>query len=102
MVGLSLVRIIQTPYSITFISDRMGRIIFSFIRRIKGQQGELLQTGRSSAINIGLDQMNLIAVLASGNNLYLYINKHFVTNISDSTSRLGLIGVIAQITTQPK
>jgi len=62
---------------------------------IKGQQGELLQTGHSSAINTGLNQTNLIAVLASGNNLYLYINKQFVTNTSDSTSRSGLIGVIA-------
>jgi hypothetical protein len=62
---------------------------------IKGQQGVLLQTGHSSAINTGLNQTNLIAVLASGNNLYLYINKHFVTNISNSTSRSGLIGVIA-------
>lgn len=62
---------------------------------IKGQQGELLQTGHSSTINTGLNQTNLIAVLANGNNLYLYINKHFVTSISDSTSRSGLIGIIA-------
>ena len=62
---------------------------------IKGQQGELLQSGHSSAINTGLNQTNLIAVLASGNNLYLYINKQFVTNISDGNSRSGLIGVIA-------
>ncbi len=62
---------------------------------IKGQQGELLQTGHSSAINTGLNQTNLIAVLASGNDLYLYINKQFVTNISDGTSRSGLIGIIA-------
>jgi hypothetical protein len=62
---------------------------------IKGQHGVLLQTGHSSAINTGLNRTNLIAVLASSNNMYLYINNHFVTNISDSTSRSGLIGVIA-------
>jgi hypothetical protein len=68
---------------------------------IKGQQGELLQTGHSSAINTGINQSNLIAVLAIGNNLYLYINKQFVTTVRDSTSRSGLIGVIALPNTSP-
>lgn len=78
-----------------FYIEQDGSYNLFLYQGIKGQQGELLQTGHSSAINAGLNQTNLIAVLASGNNLYLYINKHFVTNVSDSTSRSGLIGVIA-------
>ena len=62
---------------------------------IKGQKGESLQTGHSSVINTGLNQPNLVAVLADGSNLYLYINKQFVTSVSDSTTTSGQIGIIA-------
>ena len=68
---------------------------------IKGQQGELLRTGHTSAINIGLNQQNLVAVLANGSSLYLYINKQFVTSAIASTSRSGQIGIIALPNTKP-
>jgi TIR domain len=61
----------------------------------KGHQGELLRSGRSSTINMGLNQANLLAVLARGSNLYLYINQKFITSVSDGASLSGLIGVIA-------
>jgi eukaryotic-like serine/threonine-protein kinase len=49
----------------------------------------------SSTINQGLNQTNLIAVIAQGSTIGLYVNHQFIDNIDDSTSSSGQIGVIA-------
>jgi hypothetical protein len=50
----------------------------------------------SSAIKIGLNQSNLIAVVARGSSFYLYVNKQYIARVSDSTSSSGDIALIAQ------
>ncbi len=60
-----------------------------------GSTGENLRSGSSSAIKTGLNQTNLIAVVASGSHIYLYVNKQFVTSVSESTFSSGQIGVQA-------
>jgi len=55
-----------------------------------------LGSGHSPAIKTGLNQTNLITVVAKGHNLYLYVNKQYVIGVSDSTYSQGEIGVLAQ------
>ncbi len=54
----------------------------------------LLASGRSPAIHIGLNQTNQIAVMAQEEKIFLFINKQFVTSVSDF-SESGEIGMIA-------
>ena len=61
----------------------------------EGSTPENLRSGPSSAIKTGFNQTNLIAVVASGSHLYLYVNKQFVTSVSESTFHSGQIGVQA-------
>ena len=55
---------------------------------------KILAGGTSSAINTGLNQPNLLAVIARGSTIYLYVNKQYLTSVSDSTSSVGAIGVV--------
>lgn len=54
-----------------------------------------LRSGSSSAIKTGLNQSNLIAVLAQANTIDLYVNMHYVTRAVDSTYEAGSLGVSA-------
>lgn len=47
----------------------------------------------SSVINTGLNQTNLLTVIAQGSNIDLYINKQYVYSLSDKTYSSGKIGV---------
>ncbi len=47
----------------------------------------------SSVINTGLNQTNLLTVIAQGSNIYMYINKQYVASLSDNTYSSGKIGV---------
>ena len=49
----------------------------------------------SPAIKTGINQTNLIAVVAKGSTLYLYINKQYIGSVSDSSYSSGLLGVFA-------
>jgi len=62
---------------------------------LQGDTAKNLASGPSSAIKTGFYQTNLIAVMANGSRLYLYVNKQFVTSVSESTFHSGQIGVQA-------
>jgi hypothetical protein len=49
----------------------------------------------SPAINTALNQINSIAVVAQGTELYMFINTVFVLSMNDNTSSQGSIGVAA-------
>ena len=49
----------------------------------------------SSAIKTGLNQPNLLTVVARGSHIYLYVNKQYLTDVSDSISSSGMIGLFA-------
>lgn len=66
-----------------------------------GTHDQLLRSGSSSFFKTGLNQTNLIAIVASGSNIYLYVNKQYVTSASDSTYNSGQIGVLAGNITVP-
>jgi hypothetical protein len=56
----------------------------------------LLTSGSSSAIKTGLNQPNLLTVIARAGNISLYVNQHYITSVNDSNRSSGLIGVFAQ------
>lgn len=60
------------------------------------QPGVLLSSGSNSAIKSGLNQPNLLTVIARGSNISLYVNQQYITSVNDSTRSSGLIGVFAQ------
>ena len=57
--------------------------------------------GTSPAIKTGLNQTNLIAVLANGNSLVLYVNKQQIASVNDGTYSQGQIGVIGESVQNP-
>lgn len=59
----------------------------------------VLVSGTSTVINTGLDQSNLLTVVAYGNHLYLYINKQPVASVTDSTNTTGQIALSGGTTT---
>lgn len=61
----------------------------------------VLNQGTNPAIKTGLNQTNLIAVVANGNSLVLYVNKQQIASVNDSTYSSGQIGVIAESVQNP-
>ncbi|MBV9231732.1 MAG: serine/threonine protein kinase [Chloroflexi bacterium] len=55
----------------------------------------------SSAIKTGLNQPNLLTVIAQGNRISLYINRQYVAQVSVSSPASGLMGVMALATPDP-
>lgn len=55
-----------------------------------------LTVGSSPSIHTGLNQPNLIAVVANGSNITLYVNHRQIAQVSDGTYSQGQIGVFAE------
>ena len=55
----------------------------------------LLNFRTSSAIHRGLNQLNVIAIVANGSKFDLYVNKQKIDNASDSTYVAGAVGLLA-------
>jgi serine/threonine protein kinase len=66
-----------------------------------GNNDKILASSPTSAIKTGLNRPNLLTIVANGQKLYLYVNKQFITSISDSNYTSGEIGVIADSDTHP-
>ncbi len=60
-----------------------------------------LKSGSNTAINTGLNQSNLISVVANGSNIDLYVNNQHIDSVSDSTYSQGEIGVAASSISNP-
>ncbi len=68
---------------------------------VSGSGGPSLKQGSSSAIEQGLNQTNLITVVAQGANITLYVNHQSLGSVTNSTYSHGLIGVYAVVYTRP-
>jgi serine/threonine protein kinase len=64
-------------------------------------QVKTLVSGSNPAIKTGLNQTNLLKVVARGPNITLYVNKQPIANVQDSLSSSGAIGVMAVDFTDP-
>jgi hypothetical protein len=62
---------------------------------IKNNASTTLTSGQSAAINTRPNAANLLTIVARGNNIFMYVNKQFVTNVTDGTYAAGQIGVFA-------
>jgi eukaryotic-like serine/threonine-protein kinase len=62
---------------------------------LAGQSNGKTIAGTSSAIHTGVNQTNLLTVVANGNNIYMYVNKELMAYVSDSSSSSGMIGFMA-------
>src|SRR5215471_3284125 len=56
---------------------------------------QVLQSGTSLTVKSGLNQSNLLAVVASGSNIDLYVNHQHIAYFNDSTYSQGQLGVCA-------
>jgi hypothetical protein len=78
-----------------------GTYLFSRYLDYTGKNVKDLAGGSSAAIMTGLNQSNVIAVVAQGNALTIYVNKHNIASASDSTFSHGQIGLFANADTNP-
>ncbi len=67
----------------------------SYTFALSTQQSSPLASGKSSAVKTGLNQANLLAVVANGSSFSLYINHQHVKDVSDSTNTHGGVGLLA-------
>jgi len=81
----------KTEYAFTIGSDGT----YNFDTYSIDNLSHTLKSGSSTAINTGLNQSNLIAVVANGSSIDLYVNNQHVDSVSDSTYSQGKIGVAA-------
>ncbi len=56
-----------------------------------------LRSGHSSYIITGFNQANILAVVAKGSNIDLYVNQHHIDGVQDTSYTDGTIGVLAKI-----
>jgi cytoskeletal protein RodZ len=78
-----------------------GRYLFSRYLDYTGDNVRDLAGGTSAAITTGLNQANVIAVVAQGSTLSIYVNKQKIASASDSTFNHGQIGLLADSNNQP-
>ncbi len=64
----------------------------SYFLDIYGKVSKNLVTSSSTAIKTGLNQMNLIAVVANGSSITLYVNGHDLSSLNDGTLHSGGVG----------
>jgi serine/threonine protein kinase len=82
-------------YYYYFLICQDGSYQFSLFTGGNGLPAQTFRSGSSSAIK-GLNQANLIAVVANGNTFDLYVNSQKIDSASDGTYTVGQIGVAAQ------
>ncbi len=56
---------------------------------------QLVASTPSTAINKGLNATNVVAVVATGTSITLYVNRQQVTSLNNATFSHGQIGVVA-------
>jgi hypothetical protein len=68
---------------------------YALYRYTNNAGSNLIAPQSNSAINAGLNQSNLVAVVARGSTLDFYVNQQKVDSISDTTYSHGKIGIVA-------
>lgn len=66
-----------------------------------GGPGMSLISGSSTAIHTGVNQSNLVTIIAQGSNIYIYINKQRILYTTDPSVTTGVFGLFAIDFTQP-
>jgi len=74
-----------------FSIDTQGNFVLT--RNDSSSQGKTLSSGSHGAINKGFNQPNLLAIVANGSTISVYVNNQFVASATDSMYTQGQIGV---------
>ncbi len=74
---------------------------YALIRYDSFTSTQTLQSASSSAIKTGLNQSNVIAVVAIGGGIDLYVNRQKIPSMNDGTYTKGQIGVAADSLSNP-
>jgi serine/threonine protein kinase len=83
------------PNAVYFFSiDKEG--VYSLL--VAPNPWNLLLLHSSTKIATGLNHPNLLTVIAQGTSIYLYINRHYVGSVTDSTATRGYLGFFAAST----
>ncbi len=72
--------------------DQTGSYSFDVVN---GSNDSTLAGGSSAAINQGVNQTNLLAVVAQGTSITLYVNHRPIAHVTDSTYSHGQVGLDA-------
>jgi serine/threonine protein kinase len=88
----------DTPWRFDFGIDQSGS--FGLLVISQGNSNILIQRP-SSAIKAGVEQPNLLTVVAQGSNIYLYVNRQYAGSVSDGSIIAGKIGVFARENIDP-
>jgi hypothetical protein len=90
---------------IIFRSNSHNTDFYSFRVRTDGTYGLILTQNdghttplvydKSDLIKTGIGHPNIVTIIALGNIFYLYMNRHYVGSVSDSSYSTGSIGVMA-------
>ena len=72
-----------------------------YLNRQDGTSFPVVAGGSNPAIHRGLNQTNLIAVVAQGSTILLYVNHQLITRVTDSTYTSGELGVFVAPYNQP-
>ena len=87
--------------SYRFEVDQYGNYnLYMYVDRTFAHSKTLLE-GASPNIKTGTGQMNVLTVIAVGNNIYLYANSHILAHTDDNTFSIGEIGLAAVDYTNP-
>jgi hypothetical protein len=76
-----------------FAVTRTGEYALSLCDNASKDCSYLVAPTLSSAINQGLDQTNLLAVVANGDHITVYVNQHQVASVTNNRYSSGKIGV---------
>lgn len=79
-----------------FRIGRDGSYVLQVYGDDTGRNTRLLVQGHSAAIDTSLNQANLIAVVARGGNIDLYVNQQYLTSVQDGSYSQGQIGLEAE------
>src|SRR5438309_100286 len=69
--------------------------LFLYGQNLGSNAGVIINHHSASAVNVGVNRSNLVAIVAQGSTLELYVNHSQVVSISDRTYSHGKIGVVA-------
>jgi lipid-binding SYLF domain-containing protein len=99
--GIVLRDTMSKAYAYSFKVCQNGS--YQFIRHNGGGSlgpAPVLVSGSSTAITTGLNQSNVIAVVANGSTFDLYVNYHKIASGNDSSYSQGQFGVCADANTE--
>src|SRR6266852_4781204 len=73
-----------------------GSYIFLLYVDNQASHARILTGGFIPSVHVGLNQSNLVAVVARNNTIDLYVNKQYVTTVNDHSYSHGQIAVVAE------